>query len=497
MKKRQSTGFQLATMSGIQVWNQAVNLLKVMVITRAFTITQYSTYTKMLLILDFAFAILVLNIPSAANYFVAKSSNSYEKGTFLYNYYWLCTITGIGVGVLLFFITPILSYVLHNDGIVQYRWYLLITPLLQIIPKATIYVLTSQNKAHLSAVISFISSSLLLIALLVVAKTDNSFTLCLIAMLVVEGIQSIVGYIIGCNSIGGLKNIVLSHYHVSSTIIKSIYKYAIPVGISSIILMINTRIDKLFVSVSCPDYYYAIYANASKELPISVLSVAASSVIVPKLVGFLKKNDSLSAIKAWKETYRLITVCAFLLLAGVFVFAPEVMKILYSEKYSEGISIFRIYLFLIPFHCINYGLILNALGKTKYILGSSVISLILNLILDFVFFQFMGVIGLGVATIISAAVMAIVEMYFSSRLMNTSLTNMLQPAFLLKISILNIVFAVVFSLIERYLSIDIYIGDIGEALLLGTIWSLLYLGLMFKSIKRQCRSLNSLDSERK
>ena len=491
---RASTGKQIVFLTGIQVWNQAVNLLKTMVLSRVFSLDEYGTYAKMILVLDFFFAIVVLNLPSAANYFIAKSDSEASKRNFLYTYYILCTAVGILMGSLLYLGSPLISNIFHNTSIMNYRWYLGFVPLFQIIMKAKTYVLAAEGKSKLVAKISLIYSAFVLGSLWIISRSNHALGVCLGSFFALEGAYALVGYFIAyrytCHEAkAGVQKLVFD-----KKVVAEIYKYIVPVGLSSLILVINTKVDKIFVSLTSSDATYALYTNASKELPVAIISTALSAVMIPKIVTLLKSNDKDGAIKIWRHTFGMVSWAFSLLLIGTVAFAPEVMTLLYSAKYLEGLTIFRIYLFLIPFHCINYGMLLNAFGKTNYLLKCSVISLVLNIALDFLGYFTIGLPGLGLATVVSAAVMAALEIQYSAQLLGVTVWNLIPVKKLLAFAAANLFLCGCAMLAHKMLNIDLFIGGVGEAILLGFICSGVSLLIHLKQLKAEWSGLNAISS---
>ena len=492
-RKKQSTGIQLILLSGLKFWNQGVSLIKTMIISRMFSLTEYGIYTKILLILDFAFAIIVLNLPSCATYFISKSKSKKEKESFIFTYYVLCTIVGILMGILLYCISPFLSVSLNCPELVKYRWFLLVTSLTQIISKATTYVLTSQGESQKAVKISFSSSILLLISLFIANYSTNSFDICLLLMIIVEIIQTIIGYIVAYKNIDEYQNLTIRNSMFNIKYVRKIYNYIIPVGLSSIILIINTRIDKILVSITASSEFYAIYANASKELPVAALSVAISSVIIPKIVEILKNNDKESAIKIWRHSFLFVFILSSLLLVGTEVFAKEVMTIIYSDKYAIGVNIFRIYLLLIPFHCIAFSILLSAMGQTKYIFKSAMLSMIVNVTLDILLMNLIGYMGLGIATIIATAFMTYLQLLYSAKLLDVSIKNLIPIPETLGTIGINILFMITFYFFKRITLFEGMMNEISFAVLLGFVWSILYLLLQRKKLIKEWHGLNYKD----
>lgn len=490
--KKNSTGIQLVLLSGLKFWNQGISLIRTMFMSRVFTLTEYGTYTKLLLILDFAFSFIVLNVPSCANYFVSKSNSENQRKEFVFTYYVLCTIIGVILGISLVLLSPLLSIALNNGEIAKYAWYLGFTSLFQIITKATSYILTSHNKSSKAVVISFVFSLFSIIGLIISYYSNNPFKTCLIIMLIIDFVYTIVGYIVGYKFVNGSDKKNNDKIRFNFKTVKAIYKYIVPVGFSSIILILNTRIDKVIVSLTESNEFYAIYANASKELPVAALSVAVASIIIPKLVRLLRNGDTDKALKLWKSTLSLTMFISIFLMSGVFIFAEDVMTLIYSSKYLDGLYIFKVYLFLIPFHLIEFSLLLSANGKTKFILISSIISLIVNIILDFILLKLFGIIGLAYATIIATIIMSYLQLYFSAKSLNVKIKDVFPIQNVFMLLMINLMFSIIFYFIKLLLPLDDYVGSLIESISLALIWGILYFIALRKIVYKSWRELNSI-----
>src|SRR5699024_7584369 len=106
----------------------------------------------------------------------------------------------------------------------------------------------------------------------------------------------------------------------------------------------------------------------------------------------------------------------------IFVlFSSEILTLLYSEKFESGASIFSIYSLALLLKATYFGMILSSAGKTKAILYSSIIALVSNVILNFLFINSFGIIGPAISTLITTALMNFTQLYLSSKLIKVKL----------------------------------------------------------------------------
>ena len=119
-----------------------------------------------------------------------------------------------------------------------------------------------------------------------------------------------------------------------------------------------------------------MYAIGAVELPISVLvQQSVNSTLMPALTRHYLAGDVPGMAALWRRAVRRSS----LVLLPTFVFfmltAPAAVRLLYGASYAESAVMFRIYLFLVPLRVATYGLITQAIGRTKINLVGSLVLL--------------------------------------------------------------------------------------------------------------------------
>src|SRR3989344_7982481 len=106
-------------------------------------------------------------------------------------------------------------------------------------------------------------------------------------------------------------------------------------------------------------------------------------------------------VALWHASIRKLSLVVLPIFIVAMVFSHEIITILYSEKFATSVPYFRIYLLLLLIRVASYGIILQAIGKTKENLKGSIFFFILNGILNPVLVVWLGLIGPAIATVIS------------------------------------------------------------------------------------------------
>ena len=214
----------------------------------------------------------------------------------------------------------------------------------------------------------------------------------------------------------------------------------------------------------------AIYANAGKEMPVTFLAASINAVMLPRITRLIKNNDNEKAISIWGNatyiSFAFLCIAAF----GFIAFAPQVLTLLYSDKYLPGVGIFRVYCVELLLRATYVGMILNASGDTKKILYCSIGTLITNLFFNVLFYYLIGFMGPAISTVFSAFVMSFLQLYMTSRKIGIQFKQLMPWGKMLTIVVVNFGLLCLFVIIQKLLPLEQYIGEITEAIVMGFIW---------------------------
>jgi O-antigen/teichoic acid export membrane protein len=177
--------------------------------------------------------------------------------------------------------------------------------------------------------------------------------------------------------------------------------YSIYLGLASIIDTITRQLDQLIVSFFFISGTFAIYANGARELPfIGLITGSIMAVLTPAFVRLYKEKKNKEILRIWHESARKIALILFPITAFLILFAKELMVILFSSKYASSAIIFQIYLLTTPMRIVTYGSMLMAINKTKLIFRGSILALIIDTALNFLFIKLFGITGPAISTVL-------------------------------------------------------------------------------------------------
>lgn len=477
VNKRKNIGSSALVLSGSKIINLMLSMITSMLLSRYLSLAEYGTYSELQMVTSLVVSIFALGLPNSINYFLASCDAEFKK-KFLTFYYFAITVLSIIVAGLMFFSKNIIAQYYKNPSLVVYSFFLAIIPWTKMIISSRSNMLIVDAKLKRELVYSVTNSIFLLLVAIFTILGRSSLYIYLWIYVIVEILFSLLTYMEAYFSSGKIS------FNFDKGLLKSIIVFSVPLGVSTAISTISLDLDKLIIGFFLDEEAVAIYANAGKELPFSLIASSFTALVLPKVVKNIKEKNKEEAINLWKNSSELcfiiLSFCAF---ASV-IFAPQIITLLYSETYLQGTTIFRIYSLVLLFRITYWGMLLNAYGKTKQILYNSLICLLLNTILSVALYFLIGFEGPALASLISIGCMSVALVFNSSRITKVSIKNIFPWNNIIKDFFICALTAIIFFGITNFIEISNDFKGIIWTVIIGFVWALLYFFIMFKRLKQ-------------
>lgn len=462
-----------------------ISMITGMLLSRFRSVEEYGTYSQIIMAITIATTIVMMGLPNSLNYFLAKADSDSERKHFLSVYYSSSTVLSLFVGLILVCLTPILVSYFKNPFISNFAYFLAIFPWTKIICASVENILVVYKKTKLITVYRILNSVALLGIILLVQLMRWSFGVYMLLYLLVEIIFSLWVYIIAYGCAG---NISISF---DFELIKKIFTFSIPLGLASMVGTLNVELDKFVIGGMMDTESLAIYTNASKEMPVTIVATSITAVLMPQMVKLIKNGQKTDAVRLWGDATEISFIIICFISFVLVVFAPEVITVLYSDKYIAGTSVFRVYSLILLLRCTYFGMILNTTGHTKFIFYSSLGSLALNFLLNYAFYFLFGFIGPAIASLTAQLLINLFQIIWSAKLIKIPFKNIFPWKSLLIILFLNSLIAGIFWALKNVFITGNILNDILVTAILGVLWFLTCFLLQIKRLKRKWNSIKS------
>lgn len=483
MSKKLGSGALHLTISKMLM--MVLSLVTGMLLSRFRTLEEYGTYSQLMIIINTATAFVMLGLPNSTNFFLARAETSEEKRDFLSVYYTFNTFLCVVLGAVLVIIVPFVEKYFKNDTISNFSYFLAVYPWAHITFSSISNVLVVYGKTIKLILLNLAVSAVSLASVIIIQLLGLTFNDYMIAFLIGNVLIAIVIYIIVYRLEKGIK------LKVDISLIKKILAYSIPIGLASLVGTLNIEMDKLMIGRLMDTESLAVYTNAGRELPLTMVATSLTAVLLPQMARQLKNNENEKAIKLWGVAIDLSYIIMAFFVTACIVFAPQVMTLLYSQKYIGGVSVFRIYSLVLLLRVTYFGIILNAVGKTKFIFWSSIISLGINVVLNYLLFVIIGFTGPAWATFFSIGVVGLLQLIVSAKVIGVSFKNIFPWLEILKITLINVAWGIICYLLLRILEIGTSDTHIIISVSIGLFVTLIYILIFKKKIAKLWKKLNS------
>lgn len=478
------TGNDAVKLTLAKILTMAVGLVSSMLLSRFRTLAEYGTYSQINMAISLVSALLMLGLPNSINYFLSKAENEAEREKFLGTYYSVNTLLSFFVGLVLVLATPLLEKFFKNPFISAFWYFLAVYPWTKIVMSSVENLLVVYQKTLKLFVFKVTNSIALLVIIVLVQVFGGTFMQYMALFLLVETAFTVWTYFIVKENAPGFR------FGINKKLVLAIFKFSIPIGLASMVGTIKIEMDKLVITSFMTTEDLAIYTNASKELPFTIVATSMSSVLLPQAVKLLKNNENRQAVSLWKTATTISFAVLSVAAIGCFTFAEEVMTILYSEKYLPGVDVFRVYCLVLLCRCTYFGLVLNATGKTKPIFFSAIGSLVVNVALNYILYFCVGFIGPAVATLVATVCMILCQLGFSCKLLKIKFREIFPWTNAGILLAQNIGLGIFFRFLKELIVAHIFDNNIVVAIAMGIIWVVAFAVMNYRMLKEHWSHLN-------
>lgn len=435
------------------------------VLARMLSQTEYGTYRQLFLIYTTLSTIVLLGIPQSMLYFIPKLGDEEKRRSFISRSIDLVSLLAILMvfGVILF--RPLISRAFSNAQLLPLLLIFAFYPLYMFVNQIFSSVMLGMKEPLRLVKFSIFSMATDLVLILGTALVFRKLEIIVLGLVTAAFIQWLYARI-------GLSK-EASDYKFAWEDYKQQLRFSLPIGLSAIIGILAVQMDKIVISTYFDPAQYAIFSVGAMELPfIGILVNSVYSVILPAMSS--SGSPELMA-QLYRGSVRKNALIIFPVAAVFFVLASDIMSFLYSSRYEGAAIYFRIYLFTLPIRVGIFGLIFQAVNRTKYIMQNAVLTLVANLILNLILVNTnLKMQGPAIATVMVTYISSVVYLWLIHFKLGLSLRQLLPLEQLVRTLIASLLAA---ALVYPILSILHH--QLLRLSLIPVLFIVLYLGLAY------------------
>lgn len=432
-----------------KAFSAMVTMGSMMFIARGLSINDYSEYRQVITVVSLIVSIFSIGLPSSILYFLTGK----EKEKYLSNIYLGLSILCL---ILVIFSYPIMLLSNNNfDTKIFTESYSLIAVLIivSLITSILENLYISYNKIKLILLTSFAPNLIYIILVIYLYWNHSDSNSVVIALIMRELVKVFVFFKFVSKHKMKLK-------YIKYDKIKEVLFFGIPIGLSSLIGSLNTNIDKLLVGRYLDDQSFAIISNGSYEIPVlSLVGISLFNILIPSLKHKLDLGNNSEVLKLWRRAGEVMITVIIPITIGTIVFAKEIIVFLFSNKYLDAVIIFQIYQINAITRIYIYGTFFLAAGQSKRYTQNSIYHLVNNFLLSLILINFLGVLGVALAAVLSNIIQVFIQNHQISKILKVQMKNVFPYK--------SLSFAIMICVSLTYLSYFIYMDLTGFNILIG------------------------------
>lgn len=483
-KFKSGTSLDALLLTIVKLITTVLGLLVIRIISEYFSYSDYGTYNQAIIIASTVSTITILGFVDATNYYFNKYTSQLSIQT---QYLSTIIVFQILIGTLAFIVLissrNILANTMDNKSLAAVVKWIALTPLLNNIIAIQQIIYISLGKSKVIALRNLIISIAKLITVLVSVYFTKSIITILAAVLLFDILQMIY-FAFSLSRYG----VVVSFKMFSLGKLKNVFSYSIPLTIFIATNALMRDTDKYIISCFEDIETFAIYSNASRILPFTLVVDSFTTVLLPIVTKYLHDYKLEKLTDVYKNYLNFSFIIVWILVTGAIICSTDFMTLLYGTKYIVGLPIFICYLLVSLVKFANFSFIFSCAGRTKIILKISVISLLLNVVLSVFLFYLMGPIGCAIATLVVSIIIVVYYLYETTAIISVSPFKLIELRSFFRLIAQSLLLCVL-VLIGQKLLIDIH--HLIRLILTYGIYVAVLLFINRATIKRYLIALNN------
>lgn len=176
------------------------------------------------------------------------------------------------------------------------------------------------------------------------------------------------------------------------------------------------------------------------ELPlIGTIYATISTIMMADMTMHIQSKNYLAVAESKRKIITTTAVVIFPLALFFIFFNKEFITIYFSEKYIESSKIFIVFCLALLIRIQNYSDILIILRKSKYVLYSFLVFMIMNIILNIFLSKTLGILGCAIATISSVYILSFMQLHLTIKSLKVTYNQYIDFKSLFKILVITLV----------------------------------------------------------
>ena len=391
-----------------------------MVLVRMLSQGEYGGYQQMILIGTAAVGVLTLGLPTSIYYFYhfiapLKIPALVVQTTIL------LLLSGLLATGIVFFGADYFAASLNNPAISGLLKIYALSLLLTIGSEQCLHFMIAQNRYRLAVVFEVGETVVRVITLLMPLWLGFGLTGLIFGLLLYAALRFMVrnGYLFlrsGCIFTDWRQHVFPNKQ----------LAYSMPVALVSLSALVGSTLNRGMLASSFTPAHYAVYSVGALEIPLDVIFQASvANVLRASLPPLVRDGNLIEIVRILRAAVRklsIIVLPSFVFLLG---HSQQFITLLFTSNYAESVTVFQIYLWLVPLHMLVLSPVPQVFGKPKLNFYIVFAMSAVVLLLGYVLLKTIGFYGPAIAVVVTQYIQVIAYFAVVLRLTKSTLRRLM------------------------------------------------------------------------
>ncbi len=388
----------------VKVLTLGVGIASTMILSHALTLRAYGTYSQASLVVALCADATVLGLADAANYFFNRDGRlGAGAGRYVNAAFTMQLAAGAVAAMAILGAQSAIIDHFDNPSLRAVLVYAAFRPMLANMASILQVLVVSVGKARAIAARNAAFSLLKLLAVLLTAHVTSDVATLFALLLALDALSVAWFWAVFRRSAFAVRPVVMSR-----RIAGEILSFSVPMALYVLSTTLTRQTGALVIGANETTEAYAIYANCATILPLDVVSASFLTVMIPLMTRYVGTRDFARARELFGRYLEMGYLTTVTFSMACLVAAPELVRVLYGERYLPGLTVFCLYLVSGMVRFANLSLVLSAAGRSRVLMAVSATGLLVNAGACLLAYRALGFVGPALATVVVyAATMAV------------------------------------------------------------------------------------------
>lgn len=275
----------------------------------------------------------------------------------------------------------------------------------------------------------------------------------------------------------------LSPRFVSRASILEQASFAVPVGLTGIVLLLLTQTDKFIINSFLGRQAFAVYSMGAFQVPLAgIIQTSVGNVTLPLLAQYQSVGDFASMRDLWRRSLMKTTLFFFPSFVFLEITARPFITILFTREYADAAPVFMVYLLLFLRTSMETSTVIQACNRTRFLVGGLAIGFPVNVGLGIGLFKLFGRIGVPFATLFTLSAITVANLVYISRLLETTVGQLFPTRALLRRFLAAAIPGALLWVGYRFYPVTSFLGLMAAGLVYSVLYALVCMQMGLASV---------------